>query len=194
MLRISSTAVRDGIERAEVLIEVALAQVRAAPDCAPSIFGGAAPAKSFSSVVLPGAVGPHDADAIAATHQEIDALEQLRSAARCPEPLRVEDDVARCAERARSESAPSRRPPTRPRGARPRSSLSSILRRLCACFVFCPAMFLRMKSSVLSTKACCRSTSSRSRARSASRATAYSRVARADRRGSSCARAPSSRR
>ena len=52
-----------------------------------------------------------------------------------------------------------------------RSSLSSILRRLWACLVFCPAMFLRMKSSVLATRSCCLSARARSRARSSSRAT-----------------------
>ena len=44
-------------------------------------------------------------------------------------------------------------------GRSSRSSLASILRRLCACLVFWPARFLRMKSSVLSTIACWRSTS-----------------------------------
>jgi isocitrate/isopropylmalate dehydrogenase len=59
-------------------------------------------------------------------------------------------------------------------GRSTRSSLSSILRRLCACFVFWPAMFLRMKSCVLSMNACWRSATARSRARSSSRSTAYS--------------------
>ena len=44
-----------------------------------------------------------------------------------------------------------------------RSSFSSILRRLCACLVFCPARLRRMKSSVLSTCSFCRSYSARAR-------------------------------
>ena len=54
-------------------------------------------------------------------------------------------------------------------GRSSRSSLSSIFRRLCACFVFCPAMFLRMNSSVFRTSPSCRSTSARPQARSSSR-------------------------
>jgi len=43
---------------------------------------------------LAGAVRADDADALAATDEEIDALEEHASAARRPEILRVEDDVA----------------------------------------------------------------------------------------------------
>ena len=98
---------------------------------------------------LAGAVGPDDADALAATHEEVDAPRRARA---LPAPRRGPSRRARCrrsAGRARSGTRRARRSPTRPPGARGDRACSSILRRLCACLVFWPAMFLRMKSSVL---------------------------------------------
>ena len=71
-----------------------------------------------------------------------------------------------------------------------RSSLSSILRRLWACLVFWPAMFLRMKSSVLATMSCWPLRQGASRARGPLRGRRRTRSIAPGRRGS-CAR-PSS--
>ena len=130
------------------------------------------PARSLRSVRLAGAVRPDDADALAAPDEQVDARRRACARrARRRGPSR-RGRCRRCARRARSGTRTRSAIAHTSSGRSRRSSFSSILRRLCACFVFWPAMFLRMKSSVLSINACWRSTSARSRARSSSRATA----------------------
>ena len=160
-----------GFELAEVLIEVALLEIRAALDVA-SIFGGAAageelqergscPSRSARRRRCARRAGREISTPAKRARPPRDAARPLQSSTMSPDARAGAKRNATLSATAHTSS-----------GRSSRSSLSSILRRLCACFVFCPAMFLRMKSSVLSMNACCRSSSARSRARSSSRATA----------------------
>src|SRR5207249_10209341 len=71
-----------------------LIQVRAALDLA-LVFARALSREELQERGLARAVRPDDADAVAALHQEIDAVEERAAAARAGEALRFEDDVAR---------------------------------------------------------------------------------------------------
>ena len=171
--RTLSTAVSPGSTSPEVLIEVALLQVRPALD-RPSILGASASGEELEQRGLAGAVRTDDADSLAAPDEQIDAREEHAPAALGAEPLRVEDDVARPRRGRKPERDALGRQPTRPPGARADRACRASCGGSAPASIFCPAMFLRMNSSVFATIACCRSASARSRARSSSRATTYS--------------------
>ncbi len=98
------------VERAEVLIEVALVQVGAAADAA-HVLRRALPGEELEERRLARPVGPHHADALAAAHQEIDPGEQRPPAALGPEALGVEDDVPAARRRHEAERHLLRRRP-----------------------------------------------------------------------------------
>src|SRR5439155_17616157 len=96
----------DGGERrvdlAQVLVEVPLLQV------GPALHGAAVlahppPGEDLEERRLPRAVGPDDADALAATNERLDAVEQRAPAALGVEPFDVEHDVAAAVRRREAE-------------------------------------------------------------------------------------------
>jgi hypothetical protein len=111
-------ALARGIERAEVLIEVALAQVGAAPHLA-LVLGLAAPASSFSSVDFPAPLGPTMPMRSPRRTSSSTPLEERAPAPLGAESARVEHDVARARRLGANESAPSRRRPRCPPGDPP---------------------------------------------------------------------------
>jgi hypothetical protein len=90
------------VERAEVLIEVSLFEVRAAANL-PAVFLGTLTGQQLEQRGFPGAVRSDDTDPVAATHQEIDPLEQLAAAPRSKKPFGIEHDVARTRRRGESK-------------------------------------------------------------------------------------------
>src|SRR5439155_21032248 len=82
------------IERAEMLVEVALLEVGASSHVALVVRSSLAREKTKEGR-LAGAVRSDDADPIAAPHEQLEPSEELAAAARGAEPLRVEHDVAR---------------------------------------------------------------------------------------------------
>src|SRR5262249_51186518 len=91
-----------GVDRAEVLIEVALAQVRPASD--PALVGPVgAVREELEQRRLARAVRSDDADAVTAPNEEIEITEQMPAATLGAEPVRVEHDVAAARRRRESE-------------------------------------------------------------------------------------------
>src|SRR5439155_19896135 len=83
-----------GVHLSEVLIEVPILKVRAALHVA-AILREAAIGEDLEERGLASAVRAHHADALAAAHEDLDAVEEDAAAALGVEVLAIEDDVAR---------------------------------------------------------------------------------------------------